>query len=250
MHGLIVKITAVEGKRDELIAILLQGTREMPGCLSHIVASDPADAATIWVTEVWEDQACHAASISLPAVREAIARGKPLIARFDQRVVTEPVGGHGLTSVAANLARHGGLSYLEIPALDAEQSAAFYGHVLGWRIERREMNDYRFEDATGHLIGRWVSPRATSREPGWLPYFYVDHIDDAVGRAVEHGGEIVKSPYPEGKLWVATVRDPTGNVLGLWQAGPRLSDRRASTREGIEPAAADHRSSRPVEVHQ
>jgi hypothetical protein len=31
MHGLIGKITAAEGKRDELIAILLQGTKEMPG---------------------------------------------------------------------------------------------------------------------------------------------------------------------------------------------------------------------------
>jgi quinol monooxygenase YgiN len=75
MYGLIGKMTAVEGKRDELIAILLQGTKEMPGCLSYIVAKDPADATTIWVTEVWEDQASHKASLSLPAVREAIAKG-------------------------------------------------------------------------------------------------------------------------------------------------------------------------------
>ena len=97
MHGLINKMTAVEAKRDELIAILLQGTKEMPGCLSYIVAKDPADATTIWVTEVWEDQASHKASLTLPAVREAMAKGKPLIAKFDQRVITEPVGGHGLT---------------------------------------------------------------------------------------------------------------------------------------------------------
>jgi len=99
MHGLIGKMTAVEGKRDELIAILLQGTKEMPGCLSYIVAKEPADATTIWVTEVWEDQASHKASLSLPAVREAIAKGKPLIAKFDRSVITEPVGGHGLTPV-------------------------------------------------------------------------------------------------------------------------------------------------------
>jgi quinol monooxygenase YgiN len=97
MHGLINKMTAVEGKRDELIAILLQGTKEMPGCLSYIVAEDLADASAIWVTEVWEDQASHKASLTLPAVREAMANGKPLIAKFDQRAITEPVGGHGLT---------------------------------------------------------------------------------------------------------------------------------------------------------
>ena len=123
--------------------------------------------------------------------------------------------------VEARLARHGGLSYLEIPAVDAQRSAAFYQQVLGWRIEWRETQDLRFEDATGHLIGRWVSDRAISREPGLLPYIYVDRIDEIVQRIVKQGGEIVKSPYPEGDLWVATFRDPAGNVLGIWQAGPR-----------------------------
>jgi quinol monooxygenase YgiN len=96
MYGLIGKITAVDGKRDELIAILLQGTRDMPGCLSYVVARDPADATTMWVTEVWVDKESHQGSLSLPAVQEAIRRGKPLIARFDQSTVTEPVGGVGL----------------------------------------------------------------------------------------------------------------------------------------------------------
>ena len=99
MHGLIGKMTAAEGKRDELIAILLRGTKEMPGCLSYVVAKDPSDATTIWVSEVWEDAASHKASLALPAVREAITKGKPLIAKFDQSTVTEPVGGHGLTPV-------------------------------------------------------------------------------------------------------------------------------------------------------
>jgi quinol monooxygenase YgiN len=101
MYGLIGKMTAVEGKRDELIAILLEGPKEMPGCLSYIVAKDPANATTIWVTEVWDDQASHKVSLSRPAVRQAMAKGKPLIAKFEQRVVTEPVGGHGLTPVKA-----------------------------------------------------------------------------------------------------------------------------------------------------
>ncbi|HVC34743.1 MAG TPA: VOC family protein [Chloroflexota bacterium] len=121
----------------------------------------------------------------------------------------------------ARLTRHGGLSYLEIPAIDPVQSAAFYEHVLGWKIWWRDRDDPRFDDATGHLIGRWVTGRAISREPGLLPYIYVDRIDDAVERVTARGGEVVTAPYPEGNLWVATVRDPAGNVIGLWQAGPR-----------------------------
>jgi hypothetical protein len=31
----------------------------------------------------------------------------------------------------------------------------------------------------------------------------------------------VVSPYPEGDLWVAAFRDPVGNVVGVWQTGPR-----------------------------
>jgi quinol monooxygenase YgiN len=96
MYGLIGKMTAVAGQRDALIDILLEGVSGMPGCLSYIVAKDPADANAIWITEVWDSQDSHQASLALPAVREAITRGKPLIAGFGDSFVTEPVGGHGL----------------------------------------------------------------------------------------------------------------------------------------------------------
>jgi len=68
----------------------------MPGCLSYIVAADPADANALWVTEVWDSQASHQASLSLPAVQAAIAKGRPMIAGFSNRVETQPLGGIGL----------------------------------------------------------------------------------------------------------------------------------------------------------
>ncbi len=98
MYGLIGKMTAVAGKRDELISILLEGVAGMPGCLSYVVAKDPADANAIWITEVWDSQESHKASLSLPPVKQAITRGRPLIAGFSNSTTTEPVGGHGLTS--------------------------------------------------------------------------------------------------------------------------------------------------------
>jgi quinol monooxygenase YgiN len=98
MYGLIGKMITTPGQRDALIAILLEGTNEMPGCLSYVIARDPADANAIWVTEVWDSEASHAASLSLPAVKAAIARGRPMIAGFGERFVTTPVGGQGLAS--------------------------------------------------------------------------------------------------------------------------------------------------------
>jgi uncharacterized protein len=123
--------------------------------------------------------------------------------------------------VENRLARHGHVSYLEIPAIDAEQSAAFYEAVFGWTIRRRDSGQRSFDDGSGDLIGRWVTGRPAPREPGLLPYIYVDRIVDVVERVVAHGGEIVKPPHPEGGLWVATFRDPSGNLLGIWQAGAR-----------------------------
>jgi quinol monooxygenase YgiN len=98
MYGLIGKMMAVRGQREALVSILLEGVSGMPGCLSYVVAQDPGDPDAIWVTEVWDSQASHKASLSLPAVKAAIARGKPLIASFDQYIETTPVGGQGLVS--------------------------------------------------------------------------------------------------------------------------------------------------------
>jgi quinol monooxygenase YgiN len=96
MYGLIGKIKAISGRREELIFILSGNAGQMPGCLSYVVARDSADPDAVWVTEVWQDRASHENSLSLPAVQRAVSQGRPLIAGFGERFETEPVGGHGL----------------------------------------------------------------------------------------------------------------------------------------------------------
>lgn len=96
MYGLIGKATCVPGKREEFIGVLLEGVGSMPGCLSYVVARDPKDPDAIWITEVWDSKESHTASLQLPAVRQAIVKGRPMIASFSDQIVTEPVGGHGL----------------------------------------------------------------------------------------------------------------------------------------------------------
>ena len=96
MFGLIGKMNAAPGQRDALIAILLEGTARMPGCLSYIVAKDSSDDNAIWITEVWDNEASHKGSLALPSVQAAIAKAKPIIAGFGERFLTTPVGGVGL----------------------------------------------------------------------------------------------------------------------------------------------------------
>jgi len=96
MYGLINKIRVVPGQRDVLISILIEGVSGMPGCLSYVVAQDATDPDAIWITEAWESQASHRASLALPTVQQAISKGKPLIIGFSERFETKPIGGHGL----------------------------------------------------------------------------------------------------------------------------------------------------------
>jgi len=100
MYGLIGSMRAISGQRDALIAILLNGVTGMPGCLSYVVAQDPSNADAIWITEVWENKESHKASLGLPSVQDAITRGRPLIAGFDQHIETMPVGGQGIRAAA------------------------------------------------------------------------------------------------------------------------------------------------------
>ena len=123
------------------------------------------------------------------------------------------------TGVEPQLARHGSIRYLHMPALDVHQSATFYEQVFGWSIRGRDTNHPSFDDGTGHMSGAWVTDQAISREPGLLPYIYVDRIHDILEQVKAQGGEVVKAPYREGTLWVATFRDPAGNVIGLFHEG-------------------------------
>ena len=93
LYGLLGRMIAQPGQRDALIAILLEGSGSMPGCRSYIVAKDMKDANAIWVTEVWDSKESHAASLKLPTVQAAIAKGRPLIAGFDSYTETIPIGG-------------------------------------------------------------------------------------------------------------------------------------------------------------
>jgi uncharacterized protein len=117
--------------------------------------------------------------------------------------------------------RVGGISFLGIPAGDDPQrTAAFYRAVFGWSV-RDDPREPAFEDGTGHVVGHFMGDLAVVGEGGARPYIYVERVDDTLDKIAAHGGAVVKAPYPEGDLWVATFRDSAGNVVGVWQRGPR-----------------------------
>ena len=96
MYGIIGQLKATEGHRDQLINILLSGTQNMPGCKLYAISADVADETSIWITEIWDSEAAHQASLQLPSVQQAIAAGRPMIAGFGARHIVNPVGGVGV----------------------------------------------------------------------------------------------------------------------------------------------------------
>jgi len=125
------------------------------------------------------------------------------------------------SGASRHLFGNGRLSYIQIPAVNVRESAEFYARAFDWIVRSGNDHHLSFTDATGDMIGAWVTGRASSLEPGVLPYIYVHGIDAAIVRLTAAGGVVVTPPYPEGDLWVATFRDPAGNVVGIWQMGPR-----------------------------
>ena len=110
---------------------------------------------------------------------------------------------------------------MHIPSTDIERSANFYENVFGWTVDRQSPDRASFEDSAKTIGGAFVTNQTVSAEAGFLPYIYVDDIETTVQRIIDAGCEILTKPYVQGNVLVATFRDPSANVVGIWQAESR-----------------------------
>jgi uncharacterized protein len=122
--------------------------------------------------------------------------------------------------------RPGGVSYLRIPAPDPQRTATFYAAVFGWTIDN-DRESPSFADGSGHVIGHFMPDLAVAGDAGVRPYVYVDNVQQTLEQALANGAEVAAEPYPEGNLIVATLRDPAGNEIGVWQLATGGSQRGA-----------------------
>ena len=112
---------------------------------------------------------------------------------------------------------NGKICYVEIPATDVPLSAAFYEAVFGWGTRTRGDGATAFDDAVGEVSGSWVTGRPPSPQPGLLIYVMVDSVADTLDAVVANGGEIVQPIGADAPEITARIRDPGGNVIGLYQ---------------------------------
>jgi len=112
---------------------------------------------------------------------------------------------------------NGKVCYIELPATDVGRSAAFYEAVFGWVTRRRGDGHLAFDDGVGEVSGTWVTGRPPSGEPGLLVYVMVDSVEATLEAIVREGGDVVQPIGADAPEITARFRDPSGNVLGLYQ---------------------------------
>ena len=111
---------------------------------------------------------------------------------------------------------NGKICYVEIPATDVGKSADFYRAVFGWEMRKRGDGATAFDDGV-EVSGAFVTGRPPSREAGLLFYVMVADIDATLRTAVANGGVIVQPADHAAHDIVARVRDPGGNLIGVYQ---------------------------------
>jgi predicted enzyme related to lactoylglutathione lyase len=112
---------------------------------------------------------------------------------------------------------NGKICYLEIPTNDLARSIEFYQSVFAWKVRTRGDGSTAFDDGVGEVSGAWVKGRAASSQVGLLLYIMVDEIEDTVARVKAAGGDIVQPVGADAPEITARFRDPSGNILGLYQ---------------------------------
>lgn len=91
-YGLLGKMRAQPGKRDELIGHLQDSSRNVPGKLVYLISLEQDDPDAFWITEVWSGKAAYEACLTHPQVVKGMEDARTLIAGVEQRVETIPVG--------------------------------------------------------------------------------------------------------------------------------------------------------------
>ncbi len=112
--------------------------------------------------------------------------------------------------------------HVELNTTDVNRAKAFYGKLFDWKLEDMPMGPagtytmIGVGEGTGGGIMQHPVPGAPS---AWLAYVLVDDIKAATEKARTLGAKIMQDSIeiPNAGSF-SIIADPTGAVLGLWQA--------------------------------
>ena len=120
--------------------------------------------------------------------------------------------------------------HFEIHASQPEALVAFYTALFGWKFSRWGEVEYWLIDTgakdqpgiDGGLVPRrGDGPLAMAAVGSFVCTVQVDSLDASLARGAELGASVAmpKMPVP-GVGWLAYIKDPDGNLLGMMQPDP------------------------------
>jgi predicted enzyme related to lactoylglutathione lyase len=130
----------------------------------------------------------------------------------------------------------GGLCWIDLATTDTAAAGAFYAALLGWSTAERHAGRGRFitfarnGTALASLYQLTREQIAGGVPSHWMPYVAVPSADTAAARACALGGQLIVPPQDVADFArICLIADPTGAMMGLWQAdrpcnGGRCSD--------------------------
>jgi predicted enzyme related to lactoylglutathione lyase len=108
------------------------------------------------------------------------------------------------------------VAYAELQTNDPARARVFYSELFGWKADDATTPAGPYWAFQGVLAGL-TAPR-DGVPAGWIPYLNVEDIAAATARARSLGGEVLRDCIAIEPGTFSVVRDPTGGVLGLWEA--------------------------------
>jgi uncharacterized protein len=111
--------------------------------------------------------------------------------------------------------------HVELMSTDVGKAKSFYGKLFDWQIEDMPVGEITYSmirvgEGTGGGLMKNPIPDAPSM---WVPYVLVDDLEQATSKAKSLGANVMKEATEvTGAGSFCIVSDPTGAMLGLWEA--------------------------------
>jgi predicted enzyme related to lactoylglutathione lyase len=121
----------------------------------------------------------------------------------------------------------GRVVHFEIPYDDGDRARKFYAEAFDWDLQKMPGMEYTLvmsgpsgdsgPTEAGYINGGMLA-REESASPGPVLVVDVPDIDAALEKIGALGGSTVVPKQPVGSMgFTAYVKDPEGNVVGLWE---------------------------------
>ena len=111
--------------------------------------------------------------------------------------------------------------HAELMTTDLDKAKAFYGRLFDWKLDDMDMGDKTYTMIkVGEGTGGGMMQHPMPGQPtAWVPYALVDDVKTATAKAKSLGAKVVRDVSEVPNMgWFSIIQDPTGGVIGLWQA--------------------------------